>query len=56
MPEIDLETLSTPEHGYTVDDEDDDDPILLDQDGNHIETWRERYHTTTGCRTKSTSG
>jgi polyphosphate kinase len=43
MPEIDLETLSTPEHGYTVDDRDDDDPILLDQDGNHIETWRERY-------------
>ena len=43
MPEIDLETLSTPEHGYTVDDTDDDDPILLDQDGNHIETWRERY-------------
>ena len=43
MPELDLETLSTPEHGYTVDDRDDDDPILLDQDGNHIETWRERY-------------
>lgn len=43
MPEIDLETLSRPEHGYTVDDEDDDDPVLLDQDGNHIETWRERY-------------
>jgi polyphosphate kinase 2 len=43
MPEINLETLSTPEHGYTVDDTDDDDPILLDQDGNHIDTWRERY-------------
>jgi polyphosphate kinase len=43
MPEIDLETLSTPEHGYTVDDRDEDDPILLDRDGNHIETWRERY-------------
>jgi polyphosphate kinase 2 len=43
MPEIDLETLSTPEHGYTVDDRDEDDPILLDHDGNHIETWRERY-------------
>ncbi len=43
MPGIDLETLSTPEHGYTVDDTDDDDPILLDQDGNHVETWRERY-------------
>ena len=43
MPEIDLEALSTPEHGYTVDDRDDDDPILLDQNGHHIDTWRERY-------------
>ncbi len=43
MPEIDLEALSTPEHGYTVDDRDDDDPVLLDQDGHHIDTWRERY-------------
>jgi polyphosphate kinase 2 len=43
MPEIDLEALSTPEHGYTVDDTDDDDPVLLDQDGNCVETWRERY-------------
>ena len=43
MPEIDLEALSTPEHGYTVDDNDDDAPVLLDQDGKHIDTWRERY-------------
>ena len=43
MPEIDLDALSTPEHGYTVDDTDDDEPVLLDEDGNHIETWRERY-------------
>jgi polyphosphate kinase 2 len=43
MPEIDLDTLSTPEHGYTVDDRDDDDPVLLDQNGDHIDTWRERY-------------
>jgi polyphosphate kinase len=43
MAEIDLETLSTPEHGYTVDDSDDDDPVLLDRDGEHIDTWRERY-------------
>ena len=41
--EIDLDALSTPEHGYTVDDEDDDDPVLLDRDGNPVETWRERY-------------
>ena len=43
MAAIDLETLSTPEHGYTVDDSDDDDPVLLDRDGEHIDTWRERY-------------
>src|SRR5882757_7715529 len=43
MAEIDLDALSTPEHGYTVDDEDDDEPVLLDRDGNHVETWRERY-------------
>ena len=43
MAEIDLDTLSTPEHGYTVDDRDDDDPVLLDEDGNYVETWRERY-------------
>ena len=43
MAEIDLETLSTPEHGYTVDDSDDDDPVLLDRHGEHIDTWRERY-------------
>src|ERR1700754_5362726 len=41
--EIDLDTLSTDKHGYTVDDEDDDDPVLLDRDGNPVETWRERY-------------
>jgi hypothetical protein len=43
MAEIDLETLSTPEHGYTVDDSDDDDSVVLDRNGEHIDTWRERY-------------
>ncbi|WP_406816549.1 polyphosphate kinase 2 [Mycobacterium sp. M23085] len=43
MTEIDLDTLSSPEHGYTVDDRDDDDPVLLDREGKHLETWRERY-------------
>src|ERR1700744_4016673 len=43
MAEIDLETLPTPEHGCTVDDSDDDDPVLLDRNGEHIDTWRERY-------------
>jgi Polyphosphate kinase 2 (PPK2) len=42
MREIDLEALSTPEHGYTVDD-DEDDPVLLDGDGNHVDTWLELY-------------
>ena len=43
MTEIDLEALSSDTHGYTVNDDADDDPILLDQNGDHIETWRERY-------------
>lgn len=43
MTEIDLDSLSTPEHGYTVDDRDDDDPVLLDREGKYIDTWRERY-------------
>ena len=43
MAEIDLNKLSTDDLGYTVDDEDDDDPVLLDQDGNPVDTWRERY-------------
>lgn len=43
MTDFDLDDLSTPEHGYTVDDRDDEDPILLDREGKHIETWRERY-------------
>jgi polyphosphate kinase 2 len=43
MAEIDLDALSTPEHGYTVNDEEDDEPVLLDRDGNPVETWRERY-------------
>jgi polyphosphate kinase 2 len=41
--EVDLDALSTAEHGYTVDDEDDDDPVLLDRQGNPVQTWRERY-------------
>lgn len=43
MAQIDLDALSTREHGYTVNDEDDDDPVLLDRDGNQVDTWRERY-------------
>jgi polyphosphate kinase len=41
--DIDLDDLSTDKHGYTVDFEDDDDPVLLTRDGRPIETWRERY-------------
>jgi hypothetical protein len=41
--DIDLEALSTDTHGYTVDDEDDDEPVLLDREGRPVETWRERY-------------
>src|SRR5688500_7333951 len=31
------------EPGYTVDDSDDDDPVLLGPDGAHVDTWREGY-------------
>jgi polyphosphate kinase 2 len=41
--DINLEDLSTDEHGYTIETEDDDDPVLLDRDGRPVETWRERY-------------
>jgi polyphosphate kinase 2 len=43
MSEFSLEELSTDDHGYTLDEEDDDDPVLLDRDRNPVETWRERY-------------
>jgi polyphosphate kinase len=43
MTEIDVESLPTSEHGYSVNDEDDDDPVLLDRDGTPVDTWRERY-------------
>jgi polyphosphate kinase 2 (PPK2 family) len=42
MTEIDLEALSMSAHGYTVNDEDDDDPVLFDQVGNHVEPWCKR--------------
>ncbi|WP_078715254.1 polyphosphate kinase 2 [Agreia bicolorata] len=29
--------------GYTVLDEDDDDPVLISRDGTHVDTWREGY-------------
>lgn len=43
MAEIDLQALSTPEHGYTVHCDDENDPVLCDQNGNPIDTWREGY-------------
>src|SRR5689334_8259593 len=42
-PDIDLDALSTDEQGFTVDVDDDDDPVLLTADGKPIQTWRERY-------------
>lgn len=43
MLQLDLNGLSTPDHGYTVDDDDDDDPVLLDRRGAVVDTWRENY-------------
>ncbi len=43
MREISLDELSADDHGYTVDDRDEDEPILLDKDGKPVETWREGY-------------
>lgn len=43
MREISLEELSTDEHGDTIDDSDEDEPVLLDGDGNPVQTWREGY-------------
>jgi polyphosphate kinase len=40
---IDLQALSSDKHGYTVNDEDDDDPVLLDSSGVPVDTWRENY-------------
>lgn len=39
-----LQTLATERlSGYSVDDSDDDDPVLLDADGVPVDTWREGY-------------
>ena len=43
MSDISIEELSTDHHGYTLNEEDEDDPVLLDRDGNPVETWREGY-------------
>jgi polyphosphate kinase 2 len=43
MRDISLEELATDEHGYTINDDDEDEPILLDHDGRPVETWREDY-------------
>ena len=50
MNEISLEELSTDKHGFTIDDRDEDEPVLLDRDGNPVETWREGYPYKTRMR------
>ena len=50
MNEISLEELSTDKHGFTIDDRDEDEPVLLDRDGNPVETWREGYPYKTKMR------
>ena len=50
MREISLAELSTDKHGFTIDDRDEDEPVLLDRDGNPVETWREGYPYKTKMR------
>lgn len=50
MREISLAELSTDKHGFTIDDRDEDEPVLLDRDGNPVETWREGYPYETKMR------
>ena len=50
MREISLAELSTGKHGFTIDDRDEDEPVLLDRDGNPVETWREGYPYKTKMR------
>jgi hypothetical protein len=35
--------LNVSHSGLIVDDSDDDDPVLLKSDGEHVDTWREGY-------------
>lgn len=50
MREISLAELATDEHGFTIDDRDEDEPVLLDRDGTPVETWREGYPYDTKMR------
>ena len=50
MREISLAELSTGKHGFTIDDRDEDEPVLLDRDGNPVETWRDGYPYKTKMR------
>ncbi|MDA2892044.1 polyphosphate kinase 2 [Mycolicibacterium sp. BiH015] len=50
MREISLEELSTDKHGFSIDDRDEDEPVLLDRDGTPVETWREGYPYDTRMR------
>jgi polyphosphate kinase 2 len=50
MREISLAELSTGKHGFTIDDRDEDEPVLLDRGGNPVETWREGYPYETKMR------
>jgi polyphosphate kinase len=41
MLQLDLHGLSAGDHGYTVDDDADDDPVLLDRRGAAVDVARE---------------
>ena len=55
MTEIDLEALSTSTQGYTVNDEDDDDPILLDRTATTSKRGVSDIRMTLGCPATNTS-
>jgi polyphosphate kinase 2 len=43
MLQLNLGNFSAEDHGYTINDDDDDDPVLLDRQGATVDTWRENY-------------
>ena len=41
--------------GYTIGEDHDDDPVLIDPEGRAVDTWRENYPYRSGCRARTTT-